>query len=92
MASAAATKVDQLPVRAARPAISIDGNRQTELEARLVSYALTDSLDGMARAELCFGNWGGSNSPGFQYFDRSIPRRRPPKFASMQKTVCRPCA
>ena len=42
MASAAPSKVDQLPVRAARPAVSIDGNRQTELEARLVRYALTD--------------------------------------------------
>jgi phage protein D len=72
MASAAPSKVDQLPVRAARPAVSIDGNRQTELEARLVRYALTDSLDGMARAELCFGNWGGGDRPGFQYFDRRL--------------------
>jgi phage protein D len=72
MTSTAPSQVAQLPIRAAKPAISVDGNRQTELEARLVSYALTDSLDGMARAELCFGNWGGSNSPGFQYFDRRL--------------------
>ena len=50
MTSAAASKVDQLPVRAARPAISIDGNRQTELEARLVRYALTDRLSVRPRA------------------------------------------
>lgn len=72
MASAAPSNVAQLPVRAARPAISIDGNRQTLLEASLVRYALTDSLDGMARAELSFGNWGGADSPGFQYFDRQL--------------------
>jgi phage protein D len=72
MTSTAPSQVAQLPIRAAKPAISIDGNRQTELEARLVRYALTDSLDGMARAELCFGNWGGRDRPGFQYFDRRL--------------------
>ncbi len=72
MASAAPSNVAQLPVRAARPAISIDGNRQTLLEAGLLRYQLTDSLDGMARAELTFGNWGGSEAPGFQYFDRRL--------------------
>lgn len=70
--ASAASNVAQLPVRSARPAISIDGNRATLLEASLVRYALTDSLDGMARAELCFGNWGGADRPGFQYFDRQL--------------------
>jgi phage protein D len=72
MASTAPSNVAQLPVRAARPAISIDGSRQTVLEARLLHYALTDSLDGMARAELSFGNWGGDDGAGFQYFDRQL--------------------
>lgn len=70
--SARPSTVAQQPIRAARPAISIGGDRQTVLEASLLRYELTDSLDGMAHAELCFGNWGGSDTPGFQYFDRRL--------------------
>lgn len=70
--SSTPSTIAQQPLRAARPAISIDGTRQTRLEASLVRYELTDSLDGMAHAELCFGNWGGSEGPGFQHFDRSL--------------------
>jgi phage protein D len=70
--SATPSTVAQRPVRPARPTISLDGQRQTKLEASLVRYELTDSLDGMAHAELCFGNWGGGDSPGFQYFDRKL--------------------
>jgi phage protein D len=40
------------------------------LEAGLVEYAISDAIDGIANAELRFGNWGGEDQPGFQYFDR----------------------
>ncbi len=65
-----ATNVARLPIRSARPTIEIDGQRAAVLEAALVSYELTDSLESMARAELVFGNWGGADKPGFQHFDR----------------------
>lgn len=70
--TATPSTIAQQPIRAARPSISIGGNRQTVLEASLLRYELTDSLDGMAHAELCFGNWGGSDRSGFQYFDRRL--------------------
>lgn len=72
LTNAPPSTVAEKPVRPARPAISIDGSRQTRLEASLVRYDLTDNLDGMGHAELCFGNWGGSESAGFQLFDRQL--------------------
>lgn len=66
MASAA----QPLPLRSSRPTVEIDGQAQPRLEAALVSYAIADSLESMARAELVFGNWGGEDAPGFQHFDR----------------------
>src|SRR3954471_7528722 len=63
-------EVARLPMRPARPSIFIDGKRDAKLEAGLLRYELTDSIEGMARAELVIGNWGGEDQPGFQYFDR----------------------
>jgi phage protein D len=63
-------EIARLPSRPARPSIEIAGERNTTLEAALLSYELSDSIEAMARAELCFGNWGGADEPGFQYFDR----------------------
>ncbi|MBL0021590.1 MAG: phage late control D family protein [Sphingomonadales bacterium] len=65
-----ATNIARLPSKPARPSIEIDGKQDTVLEAALLSYALSDPIDGMANAELRFGNWGGKDKPGFQYFDR----------------------
>lgn len=62
--------VARLPSRPARPTIEVGGRPNETLEAALLAYALTESLDGMAHAELRFGNWGGPEQPGFQYFDR----------------------
>jgi uncharacterized protein len=65
-----ATNIARLPLQPSRPTVEIDGQRAAVLEAALVSYELTDSLESMARAELVFGNWGGADKPGFQHFDR----------------------
>jgi phage protein D len=66
-----ATAVQSQPMQSSRPSIEIDGKPQPRLEAALVSYELADRIDSMARAELCFGNWGGEDHPGFQHFDRN---------------------
>lgn len=67
---AAASNVTPLPMRPARPTIEIDGTRIDKLESALITMELADSVEGMARAELVFGNWGGGDTPGFQHFDR----------------------
>jgi phage protein D len=67
---ASASNVTPLPMRAARPTIEIDGTRADKLESALLSMELADSVEGMACAELVFGNWGGGDTPGFQHFDR----------------------
>jgi len=66
----AASNVTPLPMRPARPTIEIDGTRADKLESALMTMELADSVEGMARAELVFGNWGGGDTPGFQHFDR----------------------
>lgn len=67
----AASNVTPLPMRSARPVIEIDGRRSDKLESALLNMEIADSVEGMARAELTFGNWGGGDTPGFQYFDRA---------------------
>ena len=56
--------VARLPSRPARPTIEVGGRQNETLEAALLAYSLTESLDGMAHAELRFGNWGGAERPG----------------------------
>jgi len=68
---APASNVTPLPMRPARPTIEIDGKRADKLESALLTMELADSVEGMARAELVFGNWGGGDTPGFQHFDRA---------------------
>lgn len=63
-------EIARLPSRPARPTIEVAGQRNAKLEAALLSYELTDSAEAMAHAELCFGNWGSEDQPGFQHFDR----------------------
>lgn len=67
-----ATAISSAPLESSRPSVEIDGRANATLEAALVSYELTDSLESMARAELVFGNWGGADQPGFQHFDRQV--------------------
>lgn len=67
-----ASNVAILPSRPARPTLEIGGERRTILESALLSMELGAAVDSIAHAELSFGNWGGSESPGFQHFDRKI--------------------
>ena len=57
-------------VRDARPAIEIDGQRDATLSSSLLDLQVLDSAEGLARCEATFGNWGGSDSGGFQHFGR----------------------
>jgi phage protein D len=68
--AAAQSNVRALPLRSARPTIEVSGKRSDKLESALMAMEVADSIDGMARAELTFGNWGGGDQPGFQLFDR----------------------
>lgn len=67
-----ASNVATLPTRPARPTLEIGGERRQRLESALLAMEIADSVDGMARAELSFGNWGGADGGGFQHFDRSV--------------------
>lgn len=54
----------------ARPSIEIDGQRDATLTSALLTLEIIDSMDGLARCELGFGNWGGPEHGGFQHFGR----------------------
>lgn len=57
-------------IELSRPSIEIDGQRDAGLCAGLMAMDLIETSEGLARAEFSFGNWGGADSTGFQYFDR----------------------
>jgi len=59
------------PVRAARPTLEIEGQREATLMSALQSLLIVESGDGLYRCEATFGNWGGGQRAGFQHFDRS---------------------
>jgi phage protein D len=59
-----------LPVKGARPSIEIEGQRDATLTCALMSLLVVDGADGLARCELMFGNWGGTERAGFQHFGR----------------------
>jgi len=54
-------QIARLPSRPARPTIEVAGKRDPRLEAALISYELSEGIEAMAHAELCFGNWGGED-------------------------------
>lgn len=58
------------PIKGSRPTIEVDGRREGELSASLLCFDICDSVESFARCELLFGNWGGSDKLGYQYFDR----------------------
>jgi uncharacterized protein len=58
-------------VRPARPELAIDGQLRPGLADALLSLLVEETLDGLYRCELSFGNWGPKNgSNDFLYFDR----------------------
>ena len=60
----------QAVVKSARPSIEIDGRRDATLSSSLMAMDIVESSEGLARCDLRFGNWGGSDSAGFQHFGR----------------------
>jgi phage protein D len=66
----AASNVAVLPSRPARPTLEFGETRQDRLEAALQTMEIIEAVDGIARAELVIGNWGGPDAAGFQHFDR----------------------
>lgn len=58
---------------ASRPQFRIDGQDQPDLAPALVAFDLREDTQGLARAEIEFGNWGSTGSgPGFLFFDRAL--------------------
>jgi phage protein D len=57
--------------RTARPKIVIGGNEDIDLSQGLMRMQLRETVQGLSRAELRFGNWGPKNgATTFLYFDR----------------------
>jgi hypothetical protein len=60
-----------LPLHSARPVIEIDGQSAADLAAALNELRIDARSDGLARAELVFGNWGLKNGQNdYTLFDR----------------------
>lgn len=58
-------------MKATRPSIYVDGTEDAALSQGLLRMTVHESVQGLYRAELRFGNWGPKeNSVGFLYFDR----------------------
>src|SRR5260221_6977731 len=60
-----------LSIKAARPAIGVDGQVDESLARGLLSLMIVESSAGLYRCEAQFGNWGSKDrSIGYLYFDR----------------------
>lgn len=58
-------------LRPSRPTILIDGREESALSQGLLELSIRETVQGLYRAELRFGNWGPKgNQIGFLYFDR----------------------
>ena len=62
-----------LSVYAATPRISLDGSEQSALTSHLVELASEETVEGLARCEATFSNWGPKdNAVGYLFSDRRI--------------------
>ncbi|PTT91544.1 hypothetical protein DBR42_03635 [Pelomonas sp. HMWF004] len=60
-----------IPLSSGRPTVVIDGQIASDLAAALDSLELRERIDGLAQAQLAFGNWGTQDSaPGYTLFGR----------------------
>jgi phage protein D len=60
-----------LALNSGRPTVAIDGQVASDLAAALVALEVRDRLDGLAQAQLAFGNWGTRDgAPGYTLFGR----------------------
>lgn len=58
-------------MKATRPKIFLEGTEDTALSQGLLKMSVRESVQGLYRAELRFGNWGPKGDQiGFLYFDR----------------------
>src|SRR5213594_2441295 len=58
-------------IQATRPKIVVAGREDIDLSQALLRMSIRETVQGLYRAELRFGNWGPkNNSIGFLYFDR----------------------
>jgi uncharacterized protein len=58
-------------IKATRPSIYVDGTEDAALSQGLLRMTIHETVQGLYRAELRFGNWGlKDNAIGFLYFDR----------------------
>jgi hypothetical protein len=62
---------DNDAIQAARPSILVDGREDARLSGGLLRMRIDESIDGLYRAELRFGNWGAKDGRvDYLYFDR----------------------
>lgn len=60
-----------LPLSSGRPTVVIEGRIASDLAAALTALELRERLDGLAQAQLAFGNWGmRDGAPGYTLFGR----------------------
>jgi phage protein D len=60
-----------LPLSSGRPTVAIEGQIASDLAAALMSLEIRERIDGLAQAQLAFGNWGTRDgAPGYTLFGR----------------------
>lgn len=60
-----------LPLSSGRPTVAIEGQVASDLAAALSVLEIRERIDGLAQAQLGFGNWGTRDgSPGYTLFGR----------------------
>ena len=60
-----------LPLASGRPSVVVEGQLASDLAAALQALEIRERIDGLAQAQLAFGNWGTRDgSPGYTLFGR----------------------
>ncbi|MFG6457837.1 phage late control D family protein [Roseateles sp. BYS96W] len=60
-----------LPLTSGRPTLVIEGQVVADLGAALMAFEVRERIDGLAQAQLAFGNWGThAGAPGYTLFER----------------------
>jgi hypothetical protein len=65
--------VEALPTTSyfsSRPIFALDGQENAELSEGLLRIVVSETSEGLYRAEVAFGNVGGAGGVGYRYFDR----------------------
>lgn len=55
-----------------RPVLKLDGQDNDELSTGLLRLIVIETTEGLYRAEIAIGNYGGGDSVGYRYFDRRL--------------------